>query len=100
MFYSTNEYDYYGPKDEPTDQQRAADLAALQDFKARAELIKKRVEEMTILFGDEFFAYAQKNLTPYEYDYAINNAVRDVMDTAGIYEYHHDGHWLPSNIGC
>ena len=94
-------YDNHGfwHKPEPSKERRDLDIAFLSQFQDRAAQLEKERKELVAAFAKEFGEFAQNRLDIYEYDSYINDAVADVMQTAGINEYEY-GFWLPSNIGC
>lgn len=83
------------------DDKRQADLKALEAFEERAKEIEDKVSELRAVLAKDLSEFCTTNLRDYQYDGAINAALRDVLQTSGISEYdsRYD-FWIPSNLDC
>lgn len=97
------DYDYRNEKPEPTPEQKKNALHSLAVYKEKVEALAMTIREEGEALAKEFGLYAQQNLTGYEYQSDIDNAVEGVLqefNRIGIYEYSVPELWMPSNIGC
>lgn len=97
------DYDYRNERLERTTPERLEALRSLAIYKEKVEALAMTIREEGEELAKEFGLYAQQNLTGYEYQSDINNAVAGVLqefNQIGIYEYSVPELWMPSNIGC